>query len=184
MPNINLIQTIPWGDRHQVDEQDLLAVVTDPNADLATRKNVTLTNFRNVAYGSIYCKDASAAQSPTTTPAALTAFTAAGVSSGVTAVPASDKLTIVTAGDYRVHFHASGLFAVTKLFTFNITVDTTASVLQAEVLMADADKGSVVIDGFLTLAAGDDLSVYTESSEGGGAAHTIVNAVLSAELIS
>jgi hypothetical protein len=127
--------------------------------------------------GEIYVKDGSTSQDNIgTTAVKLTAFASDGISDGVTVSNSTDSLTIVQAGKYQVNFSVDYTSTVATAWTFAVRVDAVESNFLVNGIAADALAKS----GLLDLSAGEVVTVYVESDDGGATADlTVVNAQLS-----
>jgi len=119
-------------------------------------------------YGGIYVKDGSTAQTTLgTTQKKMTGFAADSPSSGVTPAHASDQITILTAGDYEVHFQNSFSGSVSAEFQFFARIDGVETSLGCKrKLGTGGDVGSCSFTGILTLAVNEVLTVYVETDNG------------------
>jgi len=129
------------------------------------------TTLTPPTYGGIYSDNSSIAISTIgTTKKKLAAFDADMPSSGTTPAHASDQITLITAGDYRI--------------SFSITMATTAAgdagnyhvharldgveisqLVASHEFSGSADTACIVADAIVTVTANQVLTLYIESDE-------------------
>lgn len=131
--------------------------------------NVSMSTFTH--RGTLYVTGNTTAETTVdATPRKIAALDTKGVESGLTVDTANNQITIATAGDYLVT--ASVSFSGTASKTFNVQIykntSTTNMVLERK-LGAGGDVGNSHVNGVLTLAASDDISLYQSSTDGGTA---------------
>lgn len=133
-------------------------------------------------YAQIYVHDGAAAQSFTTAPSKMTGFTTNGPAGGnMTADAANDKIIIGTDGDYKVDFQISFSGAVNEMFEFHARVNGVEQVNGAlkRKLSAGGDEGSASFTCILSgLSTADDIEIYGESGNAGGANATPIHSQL------
>jgi len=131
-------------------------------------------------YGEIYVHDGAAAQSFTTTPSKMTGFTTDGPAAGVTVAAASDKITLNRAGKYLVTFQISFSGGANETFEFHARLAGAEQVQGACIrkLGAGGDVGSASFSCIVTSTGSQDLEIYGESGNAGGANATPVHAQL------
>lgn len=114
---------------------------------------------------------ATAQGSITTTPVKVTAFAADGPSSAdVTPAHGDDSITVSVAGKYAVGAQVSFSGTASKTFLFRIYVDGVISTLGFQrKLGTGGDVGSAGLPPccFLSLTAGQVVTLYVHSSDGG-----------------
>ena len=128
--------------------------------------------------GTLYCEDNSTAETTVdATPRKIAALASKGVESGLSVDTANNQITAAVAGDYLVIASCSFSGTLSSTCVIEIYVNTTGSNLKLErKLGTGGDVGSAPVSGIVTLAAGDDVSLYQSSD---GSAMTISNAQLS-----
>lgn len=136
-------------------------------------------------YGGLYVTGNASAQNVTTTPAKITAWANTFAGLGTTPSAASDNITIDSAGDYEV----------TVSLTLNpVAAATWRFYLYRNAAAVNGFSMRVVADGtstynlsmtfYVSCAATDTLSVYAESSVGGGANVTIQDGQFTARRVA
>ena len=112
--------------------------------------------------GTLYVKGNSTAESTVNTVARQITgptFSKKG-ESGLTVDTANNKITITKAGDYFVHLAISFTGATGKTINGDIYIGGTSSGYDFERQMSSSDAGVATCGGVVTLAAGDEVSVY------------------------
>lgn len=135
--------------------------------------------------GTLYCEDNGDAESSVdATPRQIAELDAKKVEVGLTVDTANSKITIAEAGNYFVCAGMSFSGTLSKTFVVEIYIDTTGTNLKLErKLGTGGDVGNSHVSGIITLAAGEDVSLY-QSSTDGGTAFTAQNAQLSVLRVS
>lgn len=138
--------------------------------------NVKATVFQVTAatYGEILVSAGATAQTLTSanTFYNVTAWTSDGLTNGVTADAANDRLTINTTGVYLVQFFVTFSDSNNKTFTFRCYNDTTASAYANTVVKSHShstDPMFVAVSAFIQATAGDHLVVQAACSSAGTA---------------
>ena len=129
-------------------------------------------------YGGLRVTGNSTAETTTdATPRKIAAFDTALPASPLATVSAVNKsVTVTDAGDYLFLAQLSFSGTLSKTFVVEAYIDTTASNLQCtRKLGTGGDIGSASLCGILTLAAGEAVSLYHSSTDG-GTAFTAVDA--------
>lgn len=127
-------------------------------------------------FGVMYTKDGATAQTGiTTTPVKLTGWATAGQSRNLTVSIGADEFVAKAGGRYEVTAQISFSGTASTTFQFHIRVNGAETAYQAvRKVNSGGDTGSVsIVPGIITLARGDAVSVYVESSAGGGASLTL-----------
>ena len=135
--------------------------------------------------GTLYCEDNATAESTVdATPRQIANLGAKGVEEGLTVDTANSKITAAAAGDYLISAGVSFSGTISKTFVVEIYIDTTGTNLKLErKLGTGGDVGSAHVSGIITLAVGEDVSLY-QSTTDGGSAFTIQNGQLSVVRLS
>ena len=130
-------------------------------------------------YGMIYTQNGSTPQTGIGgTPELLTGFATDGLASGTTPSAADDKITVSKAGVYLVLAQISFSGTVTTEFNLHIhKTGTTTNFGTHRVLGTGGDVGSCSTMGIVSLAAGDDVSIYV-NSDGSSDSITVVDGQL------
>ena len=134
-----------------------------------------------VDFAEIYIKDGSTAQNGLgTTPVLMENWAADGESESSTPDFANNKITVGTTGIYKVHLSLSFSGTANAEFQAFVRIDGVESVLGLQRKMGSGgDIGSANTTGLLSLTAGEDITVYIETDDGGaGDAITAVQAHL------
>lgn len=119
-------------------------------------------------YGSIYFRGNAAVQAiGAATPEQLTEWTGNGQSNGVTPAYASDQITIITTGIYSIRFHCSFQGVAAKIQGFELRIDGAVTGLETRRYTSSNDVGSCSFGDFMSLTAGEVLSVWVEGSGAG-----------------
>jgi hypothetical protein len=137
---------------------------------------------QTIAYGELFSEpsDSVTEGSIGTTPIKLEGFAQAGLSSGVTVSAVTNDMTIVTSGVYEVLFSIS--FQIVAAgdagdYDMHVRVDGVESKLGFQKTIPNASETvSATVHGFLSLTAGEVLTVYVESDEVGGTDDININA--------
>lgn len=94
-----------------------------------------------------------------------------GISNGMTADAANNRITVLEDGDYDIQFNSSfGTVAGgdSGTYEFDIAINGTATVYQfSRYLSGTSDRGNGSVKGFLALSAGDHITVQVLSDNGG-----------------
>jgi hypothetical protein len=135
--------------------------------------------------GTLYCEDNSTAESTVdATPRQIANLGAKKVEAGLTVDTAASKITVAAAGDYLVVAGVCFSGTLSKTYVVEVYIDTTGTNLKLErKLGTGGDVGSAHVSGIITLAAGEDVSIY-QSTTDGGSAFTIQNGQLSVARLS
>ena len=120
-------------------------------------------------YGSIFVHGGSTAQTGIkSTPVKLTGFYTNGISSGTTPDHTTDDITISVAGDYLVSGALSFIGSSNSTFDIDIYINSTTTNYGFErKLGTGTDVGSGPLQGLITCAANDKISVFVSSPDGG-----------------
>jgi hypothetical protein len=136
-------------------------------------------------YGEMQVTDGSTAQSSlSSTPAKMTGFDTDGVSNGITPDSTTDNdLNVPLAGKYRIYFHHSFTPDASEDYTFEVYKNGAVTAIKCYIeANATPDDVHVSMEGILTLAASDLLTIYV-STTGGAASMTPTQAQFGAHLI-
>jgi len=136
-------------------------------------------------YGGLYVEDNSTAETTTdATPRKIGAFTTVmPSSSSCTPSATTNDITVTDAGDYVIEGTLSFSGTLSKTFEVEIYKDTTASGIKLQrKLGTGGDVGSASVKGIVTLTAGQAVSLYHSSTDG-GTAFTLVNGSLTVNKI-
>jgi len=130
--------------------------------------------------GTLYVTGNSSAESSVdATPRQIAALATKGVEVGLTVDTANKYITINTAGDYLVVASISFSGTLSKVFNVAIYKNTSSTGFMLERKMGTGgDVGAGSVNGIVTCAVGDDISLY-QSSTDGGTAFTATDAQLS-----
>ena len=131
-------------------------------------------------YGGLYVEDGSTAETTTdATPRKIGGFTTVMPSSSTcTPSATTDDITITDAGDYMVEGTLSFSGTLSKTFVVEIYKDAVASNIKfIRTLGTGGDVGSASVSGIITLTAGQAVSLYHSSTDG-GTTFTLVNGTL------
>jgi len=135
--------------------------------------------------GTLYVEGNAGAESTVdATPRKIAALDTKGVESGLTVDTAGNQITIAQAGDYLIIASASFSGSLSKTFNITIYKNTASTNLTIErKLGTGGDVGNTHVNGIVTLAVDDDISLY-QSSTDGGSAMTVSDAQLSVVRLS
>ena len=131
-------------------------------------------------YGGLYVEDGSTAETTVdATPRIVEAFTTAmSTGSEATSSTTAGTVTITDAGDYRVDTQFSFSGSLSKTYEVEVYVDGVGTGIKCERLLGTGgDVGSASVSGIVSLTAGQVVSLY-QSSTDGGTTITISNAQL------
>jgi len=123
-------------------------------------------------YGEIYGADLSTAQGSLGTTQAAIDFSTIGASDGisneVTPNVANDRIDVVHAGNYRVHWEVSFSGTGNAIFKFHLRIGGVEQARAACVreIGTGGDVGNCGFDAMMTLAASDQLTIYVETDNG------------------
>lgn len=136
-------------------------------------------------YGGLYVTGGVTAQNITTTPAKLTAWTNTFAGLGTTPSAASDDITIDSAGDYEVTVSLTLNPVDAATWRFYLYKNASAvNGFSMRVIASGTDTYNLSMTFFVTCAATDTLSVYVESSVGGGANVTVQDGQFTARRVA
>ena len=115
-------------------------------------------------------------------------FSTDGAENGAVADSSNNRLTLTTAGDYKVDFHISMATAAAGdagLYSFVVLDDGVVTPLESDIeLSGTTDTTVVSVSGVITVGAGSQLTVRIASDEAGNTDDIeIYNAQLSALLL-
>lgn len=136
-------------------------------------------------YGEMQVTDGATAQSSlSSTPAKMTGWDTDGVSSGVVADSTTDNdLTVPVAGNYRVYFHLSFTPDASEDYTFEVYKNGSGTAIKCYIeANATPDDVAVSMEGIVTCAASDLLTIYVATT-GGTASMTPTQGQFGAHLI-
>lgn len=140
---------------NNTDKKAQLSIDAGAYEDLATNLN---------SFGSIYVTGGSTGQVPDVDPGELvTGFTTNGLDAGsVTAVAASDKITVGETGNYFVSLSCSFSGTANATFTFYVKVggSIVAGLRLVRKLGGGGDVGSACLQGIVSATAADDIEVF------------------------
>lgn len=161
------------------------------NMPVGTTRGISAQDIRDFlvsvhgVYGCLYVQDGATPQSLTTSPAKITGWASVGNEAGVVGSHSNDLLTVGSAGIYMVTLHASILVAAAVKYQLRLRINTVeATGAGCCVELTAADKIDVSFALPVSLAASDELTVYGESDEGGGANLTLIDAQFIAHRIA
>jgi len=145
---------------------------TVPLVQLGANVKASVFQVTAATYGEIYVAAASATQTLTNanTFYKIDAWTTNGLTNGVTADAANDKVTIDTTGVYLVQFFITFSDANNKTFTFRCYNDTTASAYVNTTVKSTShstDPMFVAVSSFIQASAGDDIIVQAACATAG-----------------
>jgi hypothetical protein len=104
----------------------------------------------------------------TSTPAKLTGFDTNGIFNGTVPDHTTDDITISVAGDYLVSGALSFIGSSNATFDIDIYINSTNTNYGFErKLGTGSDVGSGPLEGLITCAANDTISVFISSPDGG-----------------
>ena len=134
--------------------------------------------------GTLYVEGNAGAESTVdATPRKIAALDTKGVEEGLTVDTGNNQITATIAGDYLVIGSIS--FSGTLSSTYNIAIykntATTNLVLERK-LGTGGDVGNAHVNGIVTLAIGDDISLYQFTAD--GSAMTVTDANLTVVRLS
>jgi len=132
-------------------------------------------------YGMISTQDGSTAQDNVAdTFEKLTNWTHDGLAVGLTPAFGSGSITVDTGADgiYLAAFQVSFSGAAVAIYSFHLHKNTSDTLLGAHRKTGTVDVGSASGFGLLSLAAGDEVSVYVQTDNGGGVSLTVADAQL------
>lgn len=116
-------------------------------------------------------------------------FNASGISSGVTVSPGTDTMTIITPGIYQVHYTITERTTTSATnWSFTVAVNgvpvpkLSLAIESVAFIGAAVDQGGATT-GFLSLAAGNVLSISATKNAGGAGSITVVSNNLNIHLI-
>lgn len=121
-------------------------------------------------YGGLYVEDGSTAETTTdATPRKIAAFTTVMPSSSTcTPSTTTDDITVTDAGDYLIEGSLSFSGTLSKTFVIEIYADAVATNIKLErKLGTGGDVGAAPVRGIVTLTAGQAVSLYQSSTDGG-----------------
>ena len=135
----------------------------------------------NKAYGGIYVEDGSTAEASTdATPRRLVKFVSDMPANNTTLAATSGTITCPYAGTYLVSATLSYNGTANKTFVIEVYKDTTATNIKVTSDSHASGEGeSTAVSGLVTLTAGQALSLYHSSTDG-GIAFTLTNAQFTA----
>lgn len=124
---------------------------------------------RSIAFGCISVADGSTSEATTdATPRKIAAWAANGLSQNMINDHTSDDVEVLHEGVYDVTLACSFSGSNSKHYHIEIYVDSAGSGIITDLsLGAGGDEGSCSASGFLRLAAGEKVSVYHWSPDGG-----------------
>ena len=123
-------------------------------------------------YGGLYVEDGATAETTTdATPRKIAAFTTVMPSSSAcTPSAATDDITVTDAGDYKIDTQFSFSGTLSKTFVVEVYVDGVATNMKCtRKLGTSGDIGSASVIALVTLTAGQAVSLYHSSTDGGTA---------------
>lgn len=136
-------------------------------------------------YGSMLVTAGSTSQgSLSSTPAKLTGWDTNGISAGVTPDFATDDdLTVTVAGNYRIYFHLGFTPTASETYIFEIYKNAAVTAVRCQIdsVGATTDTIAASMEGVLTLAASDLLTVFVHTV--GAAAITPLEGQFGCQLI-
>ena len=116
-------------------------------------------------YGMLYVDDGDTGQSIGTTPEKVTGFTDAGPSLSTTPSAPNDQIVVGEDGLYKLDAQLAFSGSVSEEFTIYLYVNGVATDFGTHrVLGTGGDVGSCSILGYVSLSAGDAVSVYVNAS--------------------
>ena len=134
--------------------------------------------------GTLYAEGNTTAESTVdATPRKIAALDTAGVNAGLTVDTGNNEMVCVEAGDYIAN--ATACFSGSNNSTCNITIyiDTASTNLALErKLGTNGDVGSAAVQGLVTLAVGEAVSLYQSTVD--GSVMTITDAQLTLVRVS
>ena len=112
-------------------------------------------------YGSMVIQGGSTSQTfASGVPEVMTEWTADGLANGMTPAYASDKMTVVHTGIYKIDFFCSFAGNNPIVNQFELRVDNVATGMQFDRKTTSSDVGSGAFSGIISLTAGEELTIW------------------------